>query len=360
MWPIRAQSVNIVSTMPRKERRMRKSIIVALLISAALCALLAESVLAIQFKVTALDYYWNVQDINNQGAVLFTDCVMTPEGKMVELQTPEPQSSNSYKVQACSLNDSGIIAGALAHYYFDGTSYHTNYYACLWNYDGTELRRLSSGPNIFTDISNNGQLAAEYNGLWIGIGDTSLAYYVRGGSYTATFINTGSSDSRTDAVNDNGQVVGVIEDNAYVWHASTGVHSLGYGWAHDINNNGQIVGDLNLAPVLWNADYTTVNFGLTRGTALSINSQGHVVGVAYDRPFFWSPEGGLVYLPIPAGNRGTALAINDSDCIVGWTTDIFNSRQPVMWTPVPEPSSIAVLACGLSCLLGMVKRRKQN
>lgn len=74
--------------------------------------------------------------------------------------------------------------------------------------------------------------------------------------------------------------------------------------------------------------------------ALAINSAGHIVGWAQTEDgskhaFLWTPEKGMTRLDIPGSDSSRALAINDSDQIVGHVNDADDDAQPQFfsWTP---------------------------
>jgi uncharacterized membrane protein len=79
----------------------------------------------------------------------------------------------------------------------------------------------------------------------------------------------------------------------------------------------------------------------------------NVGGVQKTSAFLWDSAHGLSFLP-DFGNASRAYGINNLGQIVGQACkeDYF----PVLWEPVPEPSSIICLAGGLVGLLEIRRR----
>jgi hypothetical protein len=52
-----------------------------------------------------------------------------------------------------------------------------------------------------------------------------------------------------------------------------------------------------------------------------------------------------------------ATGIDENGTIVGWGTIVGVGTVPIVWTPVPEPSSLIAVAVGITILLS---RRRRN
>jgi probable HAF family extracellular repeat protein len=172
------------------------------------------------------------------------------------------------------------------------------------------------------------------------------------------------TQSFTDAINDNGQVVGSCgptESNeaAFLWTLSGGKQDLGtlsggaFSQANGINRAGQVVGTSNhgnvasnLHAFLWRRQGGMADLGTLPGGTFSlgtaINEAGEAVGYSgFDsssgyRAFVWTRSGGMRDLgALPGAIYSDAIAINDVGQIVGESstssTGSFNFHA-ILWT----------------------------
>lgn len=184
--------------------------------------------------------------------------------------------------------------------------------------------------NYASAINNNSQV----------IGNANAQYpFVRGFIWDS--INgtrnigclSGYYSSYALGVNDLGQIVGDCRDStqstrrAYIWDSVNGIQDLGIsGGASDINNAGQIVGN---------------------------NSSGAT--------FVMDSMRNITYLPtLVSGKNARAIAISEDGLIVGRSLTADNKWHAVMWTPVPEPSSMIALGVGLLPLAGVALKRRRE
>ena len=144
----------------------------------------------------------------------------------------------------------------------------------------------------------------------------------------------GGVNSRPNAMNDSGQVVGVadpltgFQGRPFSWTATGGMVDISPGGGADINNSGQIVGGEFLRTAVGGSvDLGTL--GGTNGTsANAINDSGQVVGSSYTsgnaalHAFSWTAKGGMVDLGTLGGTSSTAVAVNDSGQVVGYSYTI--------------------------------------
>jgi probable HAF family extracellular repeat protein len=132
----------------------------------------------------------------------------------------------------------------------------------------------------------------------------------------------GDGSGAATAINDRGQIVGIS--------GACGIAVGGVSAAH---------------AVLWEngAAIEIVNPNHARywNTPMMINERGDVVGFAgvpndpggnFTPPFMWTRNGGMVLLPLPAGDiAGVAASINDRRQIVGYSNDAKLNFHPWVW-----------------------------
>lgn len=277
------------------------------------------------------------------------------------------------------LNNSGTIVGG--HYVYSNTSL-------------TTLPKLigTYGSNNLTDINASGTVVG-----------SSLCNYVTGDSHAVYWDGMGIHDlgtldghtsSAARGINDHGQVVGSswneigsLPQRAVIWEdgSKTQLDPLSgydYSSAFKINNFGQVVGSSST----WDTYYSSgVEFSYLREEAVlwnngamndiavegmntfasDINDLGQVVGYAYSYPyssifnaFVWQ-DGELTLLGGLNGTAAMAYGINSSGWIVGQAYGSDNNWHAVVWEPVPEPSSILAIICGVSTLVGKLLRKRK-
>lgn len=161
-------------------------------------------------------------------------------------------------------------------------------------------------------------------------------------------------------------------DQAVIWQNGqmTYLDTLGgpSGSANDINNYGEIIGHLydpqgQCHSVLWRND-EIVDLGNLEGFRIypkAINNQHQIVGFAVmpgGGAFLWQ-DGVLMRInnliqSSPGWTISQAWDINDSGQIVG--CGAYNGQfHAVLLNPVPEPSSVLALLCGI---IGLAWRKR--
>lgn len=169
-------------------------------------------------------------------------------------------------------------------------------------------------------------------------------------TYTITdlgaFIQSGcAGESRTLAINNNGQVVGQAAADNGRYHAfmydgimhDLGDLGSGYSYAYKINNVGQVVGESYITNS--NQYFARHAFIWQNGNMSDLNS--------------------LVPPGTDWGYLSQATDINDSGQIVGFGILKTGQTHAFLLKPTPEPSSLLALASGLSAFGGMLLRRRK-
>ena len=252
-------------------------------------------------------------DINNNGQVSGTTVppygpstavLREADGTLVKLN---PISEGAYGTEAYGINDNGWVVGCSGRL------------AVLWK-DGVNVQVI--GGNIYnssyssaTDINNKGSIVWDED-----LYDGSYRSYIWNNGVNTLLQGINADDNcYACAINDSGYVIGNSGDNAVVW-----------------NSDGKII--LNLGNV----------------EVSGINNSGQIVGVKDNRAVIWNPDGSIcANLGLLAGANAYSVAcgINDFGQVVGGIVyDEYNNMEPVLWQPVPEPSSILALFCGLGSL----------
>ncbi len=174
-------------------------------------------------------------------------------------------------------------------------------------------------------------------------------------------------------INNSGSIVGWFEDSrihgfSYTGESFTPIDVLGSSltYAYDINNRGDIVGTYRHLDVIGGRLvefhgflYTGEGFGTidVPGSYLSyaqgINNSGDIVGYYQDatgKHGFLYTGGSFTAIDVPGSSNTYAYGINDRGQIVGWYSDDVGIYG-FLATPIPEPSTLALLGV---CILGLI------
>lgn len=288
--------------------------------------------------------------INDRGQIGGYCCVsgmyrpfIWQSGVMEGLSTPYTETG-----YAQSINSSGQIAG-----WWAGV-------AVVWEYG--VMQRLGVGSAA--DINDNGVIAGS---------SYEATGYDRAGVWQNEVLQDigvlpGFQSSHASAINESGLVVGTCRDatgyetQAFIWR-NGGIEPIEeLRAATDINDSGQVVGWNRNCALLWQDGIVEYLVGMFRATA--INNSGVVVGWSggmYDaRAQLWK-DGVLQDLgTLPGGTISQAYGINNYGQVVGYSTGADGWEHAVLWQPVPEPSSLLALLCGICGVGGVLLKRRSS
>jgi len=317
-----------------------------------LAALVVCPAYAVTYHTMDLGAWMQVTDMNQSGQVVGT-------GLDYNARIWDPRTGVS--VLPCQpsaypkgVNDSGVVVASTGQgqaIRIDATG-------------STTLIGLSSLKNTPSEINNADQVA----GASYGAGGLRPVLWSADGSVSDLGVLDPHCDTGwANDVNDAGQVVGKSGTHAFLWSRASGMRDLGPGEAMAISNSGLVVVNSadHLSSYIWRDGTGLAPLGKLSDWASNlgadINGLGQVVGGATDAegrrlPVLWNPDGSIVVLPKPsdaAPSYGCAIAINDAGWVLG---SVY--QEALLWTPVPEPSSLAALLAGLAGFGALVRRRR--
>lgn len=321
-----------------------------------------------------------VSGINSSGAVIGT--ISLPSSSLgftwsassgYTYLAPLSSYTASY---AEGVNDRGQVVG----YSYSSAN---GYRACLWESGKPveDLGVLGSGGT-----QHSFAFAINSAGQVVGRSDTDNGYshaFLWSPTTGMQDLNGATSPdyARPWGIDDYGTVVGQRGLHAFVWTASAGMTDLGFTPTHipniiayDVNNSGQILcnplstSGQGEASIWQNGKQVVEAIGLLpdMGTAPAsvgsdINNLGQIAGTAdHYRPFIWNATDGIQALSLPTGFAWQyASAINDAGVIAGYGRDSAGISHLLLWTPVPEPSSLLALLAGLGGFGSLLRRRSR-
>ncbi|MEN6520138.1 MAG: PEP-CTERM sorting domain-containing protein [Armatimonadota bacterium] len=276
---------------------------------------------------------------------------------------------------AMDINNSGQIVGC--------ASGNNKSYAAIWSSDTSGPQLINTGE---TDrgsfafwINNSGMVTGTHD---MSNGSSVLFQWTAAGGVAAelSFPYDGTVKGSKNAVNDNGYAVGAGDgerSRATLWHGSdaTDIGTFGGTWssAIAINNNNIVSGVYGgdngaIGNFVWSLNGETIFIPINSsfdscglfGIA-DINDNGVVLGNTeingVDTVITWSIAEGYTIV-----GAGIGYAINNSNIIVGLTSEDTGIAKGIVWTQtqVPEPSSILALICGIGSLAGYTVHRKKK
>lgn len=317
-----------------------------------------------------------VSDINNHGVIVGTVGGSTTSSRGFAWSASsgftylDPQPGYSQSV-AWGLNDAGQVVG-------------------YSSYPGLQRATSWAGGTTATDVGVFP--SGDYPGYSVATavnGDGSvIGYSVSTRGYTHAFLWTAkggledlnscddASETIACAVSDSGAVVGRHGAHSFIWTSATGIRDLEepdllYTCAVGVNGSGhvlcqQISGTVGGLAYLWQGGHDLICLGsLYDGgpeytSASDLNSRSQVVGDSCYQPFVWDIANGMQALPVSDGLRNVrASAINDNGTIAGYAYDDRGQEHLILWTPVPEPSSLVALLMGMGTASGWALRRRR-
>lgn len=359
-----------------KDKKMTKnhySILIAGILSASI-AMSANA--GTEWEIKVFDKHMSFIDINNSGQLLGYDSAIKryfitgPDGEGISNIT---EFSNNLNVKA--FNDSGQIAGSFLK---DGSSH-----VFITGPNGTSMVDLGTlgKHSLASDINNSGQIIGQFTTPE----NNTHAFITGSNGIGMTDLGTfGGKNSYASAINESGQVVGWSQTADGIYHAFiTGPNGIGMtdlgtlpydnaSQATDINDAAQVVGFSGSYSPDWGYVSTggfitgpngenMIPLGVGNPNSPKINNSGQAIvnsdlGLAY----FYSDGvltmlSGLSIFREVGFDEISAFGINDKGQILGSGYSLEECCKPVAFlltpiSPVPEPSTYAMLLAGLGLL----------
>lgn len=299
-----------------------------------------------------------------------------------ELLPIDPGISSS---RAFGVNDSGVVAG-------ESTLSPTRREATLWAASGVRSG-LGTLPNPNSEDFSSVAFAVNNAGTAAGWSDstdgTRAFNWTSAGGMTSLGVLPGGTQTRAYSINAAGESAGwgTSPDGDRGFVANPDLTSVGalsadptsrtraYGIS---NGNGWITGDARDPSIgdtafLWSPSSALISLGVLQGAARSfgadVNSDAWAVGwndggANGEQAFLWTPGDGMLDLnAVVVDAQGwqiqRARSINDMGYIVANAMNADGSIRAVLLTPVPEPSTWALMFGGLAAIgLNRLRRKR--
>jgi probable HAF family extracellular repeat protein len=270
--------------------------------------------------------------------------------------------NTSWSSTARSINNNGQIVGAVV----DGTAPK----AAIWS-PGNSARILPVDAAV--KINDLGQIMGQARML-CGLDGSSTRLPVFSNDY----------DAWTNDINNKGQTAGcgllslsLPDTRAVFWPTVDAAVALAVpagaiqSEAWGLNDLGVVVGDWDNTPCMWTTEGRTdlaVPASFRSASARCINNLGQIVGTgttvsgSRSHVLLWDADGTATDLGVLCGTDGNSRVFDINDCgqIVGIYQEYMGLDRAVLWTPIPEPSSLLGLLAGLGGLGGAISRRREG
>ena len=342
------------------------------LATSLLLAAISTTAYAVTYKITDLgtqgEYMSNASEINDLGMVVGSTYSgggpILPQGFMWDgtMHLLEPLPGESWS-KAFDINNSGVVVGSSGGraFMWDGTMHGFEVEALPWGNPISASLINDSGVIVGNILFDNSSILQTF--LWDG---TMHILDGLAGPYDTVPID----------INESGVVVGHSSDRVYkpvMWDRIT--HELiipqwiDNGIISGINNSGTVVGSSfdpysgGSRAFMWDGTLRFLDTipGMVVFGPTDINDSGVIVGSRIDRAFMWDGTShdlnDLIDPSTPGWVLKGASAINNKGQIVGYGSLDGGRQRAYLATPVPEPSSMVALLCGLGGLGAMIRRR---
>ena len=334
--------------------RVLRSITILILLFTIFCSVCAYGADFYNVKDISLVGYNNCEafGINDEGNVV---CQANKQQETADVYTYSLNASSSCNFIIDSVTDNYSPYRINNNGLIIGDKYHTSLW---WDSSGQETDIMLGYQSFAYGINNDGLIVgtAIINNKY-----RPYAWNIYKGQLNIEKFNS-MSGGLLD-VNNSGVATGCYEDtedvsHSYVWSENDGITEISspdFKWsqAFAINNKGQIAGRYGLANgdgglFIWSKEdgmKIVSTFSNELVYPFAINDSGVIVGKYGDSAFCWDSVNGLTILGLGAAND-----INEEGQIAGKLIKDDGSSHAIIWQPVPEPSSILALFCGLGSL----------